>query len=353
MHQVPTDEIKTFYEISGSSLTTTNLPAYRYFIERYVLRKSPDETQLYKDYAAAQARGQHPTKMHNIKSQEDVEIRVQNIEALFDDIRKNGIKEPIHVFIDSHGRYVVFDGHHRLACAKLLGITPLPVKVLWREAGWVEFKASLTKEYQGNFLYNPIHHPDFDEWAVLRDSARFDAIDKRIRQIPFGVERDNLSGYSVNERMSNYIVKRNDRFIRLRGLDIGSHMGYFSHEMALRGADMVAVEGYKFYHDIAVRNGIRYGSSARLVNDDVWKFLAEERREYDFILCLSFLHHYDKAQAASLIDEFRRLTKHIFCEMGDEKLLKTEDIDEILKDAKREVLHTATDGRVTIHYDLS
>jgi hypothetical protein len=47
--------------------------------------------------------------------------------ALVDDIKVNGIQEPIK-YVKYNGEMYVVDGHHRLLAAKKLGITVVPVK---------------------------------------------------------------------------------------------------------------------------------------------------------------------------------------------------------------------------------
>ena len=47
--------------------------------------------------------------------------------GLEEDIRINGIKEPIEIRIREDGSMIVWDGLHRLAIAKKLGIESVPV----------------------------------------------------------------------------------------------------------------------------------------------------------------------------------------------------------------------------------
>lgn len=48
-------------------------------------------------------------------------------EKLEEDIRQNGIKEPIEIKIREDGSLIVWDGLHRLAIAVRLGIESVPV----------------------------------------------------------------------------------------------------------------------------------------------------------------------------------------------------------------------------------
>jgi hypothetical protein len=48
---------------------------------------------------------------------------------LSEDIRVNGVKEPITVTVQPNGKYLINDGHNRYTCCKLLGITVIPAIV--------------------------------------------------------------------------------------------------------------------------------------------------------------------------------------------------------------------------------
>lgn len=48
-------------------------------------------------------------------------------DALMDDIKVNGIQEPIK-YVEYNGQKYVVDGHHRLLAAKRLGLTEVPIE---------------------------------------------------------------------------------------------------------------------------------------------------------------------------------------------------------------------------------
>lgn len=48
-------------------------------------------------------------------------------DKLLEDIRLNGIREPIEIRVREDGSQIVWDGLHRLAIAKKLGIEEIPV----------------------------------------------------------------------------------------------------------------------------------------------------------------------------------------------------------------------------------
>lgn len=47
--------------------------------------------------------------------------------TLIDDIKANGIQEPIK-YVEYDGQMYVVDGHHRLLAAKKLGLTEVPIE---------------------------------------------------------------------------------------------------------------------------------------------------------------------------------------------------------------------------------
>jgi len=51
-------------------------------------------------------------------------------EKLEEDIRQNGIKEPVEIKIREDGSLIVWDGLHRLAIANRLGIQSVPVIIV-------------------------------------------------------------------------------------------------------------------------------------------------------------------------------------------------------------------------------
>lgn len=46
---------------------------------------------------------------------------------LIEDIRKNGIKEPIK-YVNYNGEKFIVDGHHRLYAARMLGLDNIPIE---------------------------------------------------------------------------------------------------------------------------------------------------------------------------------------------------------------------------------
>ena len=56
------------------------------------------------------------------------------INELTKDIQQNGIKKPIHLYVDT-GRALIVEGNHRLCIAIKLGLKTIPVQVSYKSLG--------------------------------------------------------------------------------------------------------------------------------------------------------------------------------------------------------------------------
>ena len=75
-----------------------------------------------------------------------------------------GRGDEISVSIGRHGDILFHDGAHRLAIAKLLGVHLLPVQVVVRHSGWMEFRLRIERyatAHSGR-VPQPLLHPDLD-----------------------------------------------------------------------------------------------------------------------------------------------------------------------------------------------
>jgi SAM-dependent methyltransferase len=89
-----------------------------------------------------------------------------------------------------------------------------------------------------------------------------------------------------------------------RILDLGAAEGLFAVEMALQGAEVVAVEGRQAHVEKA-----RFAKDAldlanlEVVCDDVRNLSRERYGEFDLVLCLGILYHLDAPDVLKLVDE--------------------------------------------------
>jgi hypothetical protein len=99
----------------------------------------------------------------------------------------------------------------------------------------------------------------------------------------------------LNLRHEAIIGENRDLFEGRRVLDIASHDGRWSFAAVQAGASsVVGIEGRPELVEAAYDNFASYGVSPdryRFVADDVFHALAEERWEFDVVMCLGFLYH--------------------------------------------------------------
>ncbi len=301
--------IKTLYEYNGSDLNVYNMETYRYFIETKIVGTPRKETMLYKLYNVG------PTKepLHGMKDIYDIEGRVDYLENLFYDIKEHGVLEPIDVIIGTSGEYVVYDGHNRFAISRVLGHKSVPVRVLHIEEEWSDMKDEMEKEYGRKMVYNPVDHPDFVEWEIIRNDGRLKSIIDRMEILYGNVKND---------------------FVRKKVLDIGCHMGYFSMKLAQCGANVTGVEGNQYYINVANKMSQFHRMPVNFIKDDAWVFMRNNKNKYDYGLCLSFVHHYPIEKAEELVRLMTRCTDTIYMDIGQEKDMKNIDLIKIFEELK-------------------
>ncbi len=329
--EIKTEYIKTLYEYNGSDITCRRLEIYRYFIERKILNIPRDKTLLYKLYHKAVKEGR---EVHGTKYTSDINRRIDYLEDLFNDIKKNGILEPIDVFIGTSGEYVVYDGHHRLAISEILGNKTIPIRILFIRKEWVDMKDEMEKEYGRKSLYNPIDHPDFVDWEIIRDKGRLKAILDRTGDLYGNIEND---------------------FVREKVLDIGCHMGHFSVSLARCGANVTGVEGNQYYINVANKISQFHNIPIKFVREDAWVYMRNNKDKYDYGLCLSFLHHYLIDKATELVKLMTQCTDIIYVDIGQEKEMKNIDLIKIFKklNFKHLPIFEDKDGRILYEFKKS
>ena len=71
--------------------------------------------------------GTKTTNPYNLKPTHSQTLSNKQMNALVEDIEKNGIQNPIK-YVDYNGQMYVVDGHHRLLAAKRLKLSEVPVE---------------------------------------------------------------------------------------------------------------------------------------------------------------------------------------------------------------------------------
>jgi hypothetical protein len=225
-------------------------------------------------------------------SERDLIEKCARIEALYHDIRQNGYwsqkellregkvpdrmaaQEEVAVSIGRYGDLLFSDGAHRLAIAKLLDITEIPVKITVRHADWIKFRKELLlygrddAVTRGHKLYQPVTHPDFvDIPAVHECEHRFHLISENI---------------SVSSG---------------RLLDIGANLGYFCHRFEDIGFDCYAVENHPPTVHFLKRLARAENRSFKIISESIFDTLEVQNTYFDIVLALNIFHHFVKTRA--------------------------------------------------------
>jgi hypothetical protein len=189
----------------------------------------------------------------------DLITRCKCYHDLFIDIKTNGIKTPIHVWVSDNGEICTVDGTHRTSILYALGIEetkavlggkglnwcidPSILLPLYKYRGYTDAWNSFVENVRGipgmDILYHPVNHPWFDGWRIIRNC------DDRLKII------------------LKYLNKT-DRII-----DIGCHHGWFVHELTKLGFNIVGIDRRKSSIDIAKKLSKIYRLPDRFTQIDI------------------------------------------------------------------------------------
>jgi hypothetical protein len=186
--------------------------------------------------------------------------------------------DEVSVNIDRDGRLLLNDGYHRLVFAKLLGLPQIPVAVIVRHRKWHDFKRELQQFIESGrhsprgLAYAPLLHTDLRSVPSQHKHDRFEII------------REHVHGKTV--------------------LDIGAHLGYFSHRLEQLGHQCTAVESHPDICHFLRKLHTAQERKFRIVEESIFSFAARERPVFDSVLALSILHHFLKEEST-----YRQLVK--------------------------------------------
>lgn len=223
--------------------------------------------------------------------------------ALYRKIKKEGfnqnIQKHILVFIGRNGEILLRDGHHRVSILKHLGFPKqIKVTVKARHPSWSALKRDAYILHNKKLLYQPIDHPDFDDWKVHRICTdRFSSITRFV-----------------------------DSIEKKKVLDIGCHTGWFCHKLTRMGARVVGVDTDRTRINIAKKLSIYHGLSLnnpQLLRSRFEKYLETTNQQFDFILFLSLLQHYLRksiARAWDAVDLISNYTNLMFLDIEEKRL---------------------------------
>jgi len=198
---------------------------------------------------------------------------LMNFMLLYEKMQSGETIEPITVDIKEYGRAHIWEGHHRVAIAHAAGLREITGKVRNVDPQWARFMRSLKEESENGYksaraLYNPIPHPLFRDWQILRED-RLPAVRKSIDAF-FGTRRVGV-------------------------LDLGAHLGYFSLMLALEGHNVTAVEiNSRYFEQMSYLKEVFNARGMHTIKQDAVEFVEGARRlgtRYDLILLLSVAYH--------------------------------------------------------------
>jgi len=180
--------------------------------------------------------------------------------------------------INRRGEVVLHDGMHRSCAALAVGLKTIPVRIHFRDEGWIAFRWAVAKLNGGFKAYQPIDHPDFTVWPCWRkDTAqRVSAIGRELQRMDVGTVAD-----------------------------IGCHGGAISHGLARRGFQVVGLDR----NEKAIRVAQMQGGMTGIGSDAVFHVGDHtlEGLRVDAVVCLSALNHaYVKGKGEDML---RRLAE--------------------------------------------
>jgi len=240
----------------------TQLDVYTSIKKRIETKISWRETPLYQRILQEIKKG---NSKWGCTTQEQLDKRCISIDLLISDMQENGYraqnsKDEITVNIGRDGIILLNHGRHRLACAKLLDIREIPIKITARHQKWIEFKKEILNYAMLNqgMVYAPLAHLDLQD-IPSRHKGRFEIIKAHLA----------VSGGKM--------------------LDIGSHWGYFCHRFEDLGFDCTAIEQNQdcFYFLEKLKKST--GKNFKAIKANVLEFL-NEQQDFDVVIALSIFH---------------------------------------------------------------
>lgn len=273
-----------------NTMPFNDLDIHKSFKARFVHGKEWKETSYYQDLIYQIEKGE--SRISGVKDKEDISRKLNEMDKLFDNIKKNGYKTIIEIKgnnpaiaamdeitfrIGRNGELLFEDGRHRLSIAKILGIKKIPARVTWRHKGWYLFRQQILAhaKHSGTMkVYQPITHPDLSDIPSDHDETRYKLI---------------------NSKMD---------FITGTLLDIGAYWGYFCHKFEDEGFQCYAVE--RSTRDFYFLNRLRLIEKKKFtaINADIFDFI--EKSEFDVVLALNVFHHFLKTS-----ENYKKLVKYL------------------------------------------
>jgi len=272
----------------------TDKPEFDAFNERFVKRNKWNETEWYHLQTDKILAGKIRFGCSSVAEFDD---RLVRVDELFHRIREDGYKtqnelaargnnsltgmDEVTIAIGRYGDPLFTEGRHRLAIAKILGLSTIPVKVTVRHKDWYELRKTIYEFYKNNHgkAYSPIAHFDFHSLPTLHGEKRYQLIKGALP-----CKTGSL-------------------------LDIGAHLGYFCHRFEEEGFSCRAVESdiRTFYLLKKLRDTGRRKFQVSCISI----FDMPLDREYDVVLALNIFYHFLKSR--DTYGQLIKLLKRLRC----------------------------------------
>lgn len=195
--------------------------------------------------------------------------------------------------IHNDGSIVLDIGTEIVARALRDNIQTIPVEIIGRMSKWREIVTNLSQVYSGKKLYQPINHPEFNDWEIARGNERIDLINPHF---------PTLQGKRV--------------------LDVGCCLGHFSRWAYNKNAEVVGIEGFKTFYETAKMLNHLENTDVRYDRSGVVEWLHKDKSQFDLIVCLSIIHNIAQQghpeQAKWALQELSQRSPRMIFDIGEE-----------------------------------
>jgi len=247
--------------------------------DHFINGKPWEDTVFYRNTLTKLSQGE---VLWGCLSKQDLDGRCKHLESLFEDIKNNGYKsqfeirladglpdgeDEITVHVDRSGQFLLADGRHRLAMAKICGIDRIPVKVCIRHSKWHNLRLEIidyARRHYGGKVYQPLTHPDFQDIPSSHDESRFEIITPHLPETKGAL------------------------------LDIGANWGYFCFRLEELGFECYAVESDPINVYFLRKLKEAQKRNFQIIAEPVFDY--HQMPRFDVVLALNIFHHFLKTR---------------------------------------------------------